>query len=386
MLRPRMFIASLLVFAGLAPASFAQLGKYVMIPAGSEADRQLSAITTAGDPAQKLQLIEQFSQAHPDGDLQIVADEQYVLYYINEKRYDKAFEYGDKLFALDPDNYSNAVNMVRAANEKGDTEKLFAYGEKSQAILQRFTASNPPEGTSPDNWARIKTEKLGSIKDNRDYIQQSLLRAAYGVKDPTKKADYLQRFAKIYPNSREGEQALTGAASAYQQAQNRAKMQEVANSLLAKDPNNIGILLLLADDYSERNDQLDKAEAYAKKASSLLDAAKKPDDLTDDQWKQQSSIQKGLALSALGQVNIEKKQNAAAVDSLTKAGPLLKTNAALYARNQYRLGFAYLNLKKNPEAKQAFTEAASLDTPYKGPAQQKLAEIGAAKLAPKKAS
>lgn len=386
MLRPRMFIASLLVFAGLAPASFAQLGKYVMIPAGSEADRQLSAITTAGDPAQKLQLIEQFSQAHPDGDLQIVADEQYVLYYINEKQYDKAFEYGDKLFALDPDNYSNAVNMVRAANEKGDTEKLFAYGEKSQAILQRFTASNPPEGTSPDNWARIKTEKLGSIKDNRDYIQQSLLRAAYGVKDPTKKADYLQRFAKIYPNSREGEQALTGAASAYQQAQNRAKMQEVANSLLAKDPNNIGILLLLADDYSERNDQLDKAEAYAKKASSLLDAAKKPDDLTDDQWKQQSSIQKGLALSALGQVNIEKKQNAAAVDSLTKAGPLLKTNAALYARNQYRLGFAYLNLKKNPEAKQAFTEAASLDTPYKGPAQQKLAEIGAAKLAPKKAS
>lgn len=386
MLRPGMLIASLLLFAGLAPASFAQLGKYVMIPAGSEADRQLSAINASSDPAQKLQLIDQFSQAHPDGDLQIVADEQYVLYYINEKQYDKAIEYGDKLFALDPDNYSNAVNMVRVANEKGDTEKLFAYGEKSQAILQRFKASNAPEGTSPDNWARIKTEKLDSAKDDRDYIQQSLLRAAYGVKDPTKKADYLQRFAKIYPDTPEGEQALTGAASAYQQAQNRAKMQEVANRILAKDPNNIGILLLLADDYSERNDQLDKAEAYAKKASSLLDAAKKPDDLTGDQWKQQSSIQKGLALSALGQVNIEKKQNAAAVDSLTKAGPLLKSNAALYARNQYRLGFAYLNLKKNPEAKQAFTEAASLDTPYRGPAQQKLAEIGAAKPAPKKAS
>lgn len=387
MFRSRILTALFLLVASFAPACMAQLGKNVMIPAGSEVDRQLSAINAASDPAQKLQLIDQFSQAHPDGDLQIVADEQYVSYYINAKQYDKAFEFGDKLFALDPDNYSNAVNMVRAANEKGEIDKLYAYGEKAAAILERFKAANAPEGTPPENWARMKTEKLESIKENEDYIEQSLLRAGYAVKDPSKKADYLQRFAKMYSDTPQGEQALTVAASAYQQAQNRPKMQEVANSILAKDPNNIGILLLLADDYSERADQLDKAEAFAKKASSLLDAAKKPDDLTEDQWKQQSSIQKGLALSALGQVDIGKKQNAVAVDILTKATPLLKSNAALYARNQYRLGFAYLNLKKNPEAKQAFTEAASLDTPYKGPAQQKLTELGAAKTVPhKKAS
>jgi tetratricopeptide (TPR) repeat protein len=382
-----MLIAVFLLVTGFVPACMAQLGKNVMIPAGSETDRQLTAINAATDPAQKLQLIDQFSQAHPDGDLQIVADEQYVSYYINAKQYDKAFESGDKLFALDPDNYSNAVNMVRAANEKGDTEKLYAYGEKAAGILQRFKAMNAPEGTPADNWARMKAEKLESIKDNEDYIEQSLIRAAYGVKDPAKKADYLQRFAKMYPDTPQGEQALTVAVSAYQQAQNRAKMQEVANSVLAKDPNNVGVLLLLADDYSERADQLDKAEAYAKKASSVVDTAKKPENLTDDQWKQQTSIQKGLALSALGQINIEKKQNAVAVDNFIKAAPLLKSNALLYARNQYRLGYAYLNLKKNPEAKQAFTEAASLDTPFKVPAQQKLSELGAAKPVPhKKAS
>lgn len=385
-----MFRRPMLVFllvTGFVPACMAQLGKNVMIPAGSETDRQLTAINAATDPAQKLQLIDQFSQAHPDGDLQIVADEQYVSYYINAKQYDKAFEFGDKLFALDPDNYSNAVSMVRAANDQGDTEKLYAYGEKAAGILQRFRAMNAPEGTPADNWARMKAEKLESIKDNEDYIEQSLIRAAYGVKDPNKKADYLQRFAKMYPDTPQGEQALTVAASAYQQAQNRAKMQEVANSILAKDPNNVGVLLLLADDYSERADQLDKAEAYAKKASSVVDTAKKPENVADDQWKQQTSIQKGLALSALGQINIEKKQNAVAVDNFIKAAPLLKSNALLYARNQYRLGYAYLNLKKNPEAKQAFTEAASLDTPFKAPAQQKLSELGAAKPVPhKKAS
>lgn len=385
MFRPRaLFVVFLL--ATFAPAGMAQLGKYVMIPAGSDADRQLAAINAANDPAQKLQLIDQFSQAHPDGDLQIVADEQYVSYYITAKQYDKAFEYGDKLFALDPDNYANAVNMVRAASEKGDTEKLFGYADKAAGIIQRFKALPAPEGTAPDDWARTKKEKLESIKDNEDYIEQSLFRAAYGLKDPKAKANYLQRIARIYPDTPQAEQAMTLAASAYQQAQDRAKMQEVANAVLAKDPNSIGILLLLADDYSERGDQLDKAEQYAKKASTLLDAAKKPDNLADDQWKQQVSIQKGLALSTLGQVNIQKKQNAQAVDSLTKAAPLLKSNAFIYARNQYRLGFAYLNLKKNAEAKQAFTDAASLDTPFKAPAQQKLAELGAAKAAPKKAS
>jgi hypothetical protein len=72
---------------------------------------------------------------------------------------------------------------------------------------------------------------------------------------------------------------------------------------------------------------------------------------------------------------------------LTKAAPLLKSNPFMYARNQYRLGFAYLNLKKDPEAKHAFTDAVSVDSPYKGPAQQKLNELGSAKTAAhKKAS
>jgi tetratricopeptide (TPR) repeat protein len=383
---PRILTALLLLLALFAPASKAQLGKNVLIPAGSEVDREITAINAA-DPAQKLQLIDEFSKSHPEGDLQIVADEQYVNYYLSAKQYEKVFEYGDKLFALDPDNYSNALNMVRAANEKGDTEKLYFYGEKASAIVQRYKASPPPAGSDADGWTRVKTDKLASMKENQDYVLQSLLSAAYNVKDPAKKADDFERFAKMYADTPEGEQALTMAAFSYQQAQNRPKMLEVANGVLAKDPNNIGMLLLLADEYSEKGDQLDKAEAYAKKAASLTDTAKKPENFTDDQWKQQLSMQKGLAFSALGQVNLQKKLNTQAVDNLTKAAPLLKSNAVTYARNEYRLGFAYLNLKKNPEAKQAFTEAASVDSPYKGPAQQKLTELGAARPAPhKKAS
>lgn len=378
--RIRVLPALLLLLAILAPACNAQLGKNILIPAGSEVDRQINAINAA-DPSQKLQLLDEFSKAHSDGDYQIVADEQYVNYYINAKQYDKAFEYGDKLFALDADNFQNALNMVRAANEKGDTDKLFTYGEKAMSIVQRFKGSTAPAGTTADTWEQNKADKLASQKDNLDYIQQSLVSAAYSIKDPAKKANYFERIAKMFAGTPEETQALTMAAFSYQQAQERAKMQAAANAALAKDSDNIGMLLLLADDYSEKNEQLDKAESYAKKASTLADSAKKPQNVTDVEWKQENSVQKGLALSALGQINLEKKLNVQAVDYLTKAAPLLKSNAASYARNQYRLGFAYVNLKKNPEAKQAFTDAASVDSPYKGPAQQKLAELGNAKPA-----
>ena len=386
MLRIRFLIVLFLAGCFAAVPSRAQIGKSVMVAAGSEVDHQLNDIGAATDPAAKLKLIDAFSAAHPEGDLQILADEQYVNYYLNAKQYDKVFEYGDKLFALDPDNFSNAVNMVRAANEKGDTEHLFAAGEKASGILQRFKAQPPPAGANSDAWKAEQQQKLDSVKDNRDYIEQSLMNSAYQQTDAAKKAALLVRFANLFPDSPNAGQALGAAALTYQQAQNRPKMLETANSALAKDPDNLGILLLLADDYSEKGEQLDKAEAYAKKAAALCDTAKKPEGVSDADWQKQINLQKGLALSALGQIDLQKKLNAAAVDSLTKAAPLLKSNAAVYARNQYRLGFAYLNVKNTAGAKQAFTDAASVDSPYKGPAQDKLKGMAAAKAPAKKTS
>jgi len=386
MLRIRFLTVVLIVVYCFGSPVRAQLGKMVVIPAGSEVDHQLNDINAATDPPAKLKLIDAFAAAHPEGDLQILADEQYVNYYLAAKNYDKVFEYGKKLYALDPDNFSNGVNMVRAANEKGDTDALFAEGEKAAAIMQRFKVQPPPAGTSPEEWKVQQQQKLDSIKDNQAYIEQSLTSAAFQQKDPAKKAALLVRFATMFPDSPTATQALGAAAFSYQQTQNRPKMLEAANAALAKDPNDLGMLLLLADDYSEKGEQLDKAEAYAKKAAELCDTAKKPDGVSDADWQKQITLQKGLALSALGQIDLQKKLNPAAVDSLTKAAPLLKSNAAMYARNQYRLGFAYVNLKKNAEAKQAFTDAASVESPYKGPAQDKLKSLAAAKAPAKKAS
>ncbi len=370
-------IAAVCALLIAAKPATGQIGKYVPVPAGSDADHALSEINSTTDPTQKLTLIDKFAGS-AQGDMAIIVDDLYVNYYIGAKNYDKAFEYGDKLFALDPNNFSNAVNMVRAAQEKGDSDKLFSYGAKAADILKRYKASPAPEGKSAESWEQEKSSNLQSAHDNIVYVQQLIFNGAYQTQDPTKRAAQLAQFAQMFPDSPYADQAMGVAAASYRQTQNTAKMLEVANGLLAKDPNNVGMLLLLADYYSEKGEQLDKAEADAKKATTVLADAKKPEGLTDEQWQQQVSLQKGLALSSLGQVNIQKKNNAAAVDNLKAATPLLKSDAGAYARNQYRLGYALLNLKKVAEAKQAFTEAASVNSPYKQPSLDKLKAMSGA--------
>ncbi len=369
------------------PLQAQQIGKFVAIQAGSEVDHALTEINATADAAQKLALIDKFA-AGPgnEDDYPILADGLYVDYYLAQKNYDQAFQYGDKLFALDPDNFQNALNMIRAASEKGDADRLISYGEKAQGILKRYKDAPAPAGMDAAAWEEQKTQTLASNKDGIAYLQQAVFSGAYQTKDPAKRAELLTRFAQTFPDSPYANQALGVAATAYQQAQNAPKMLEVANGLLRKDPSNLGMLLLLSDYYSENGEQLDKAEAYAKKAVSVLETAPTPEGLTDEQWAQQKGLQKGLALSALGQVNIQKKDNAQAAENFRAAAPLLKSNEGSYGRNQYRLGFALLNLKRNAEAKEAFTQAASVNSPYKTKAQEKLKAMAGAAPARRKPS
>lgn len=374
----------LLVMTSLCASARAQIGKNVIIQAGTPEDHALLEITNTADPAQKLALMEKFLADYGKGDMAVVAYEQFVNYHLAAKNYDKVFEYGDKLFGADPDNFANGVNMVRAAQEKGDAAKIFDYGEKVGGIVSRFKAQGPPESMSETDWTQKKQRALEEVKDNLTYVEQSVFVTAYRTQDASAKAGLLARFAKAFPDSSYANQALGMAAAAYQQAQNYPKMLEVANGLLARDPNDLGMLILLSDYHSEKGEQLDKAEAYAKRALDLLATAKKPEGVTDEQWQQQTLIQKGLALTSLGQINIHRKRDAQAVENFKAAAPLLKSDAFTYARNQYRLGFALLNLKRTPEARAALTEAASINSPYKPLAQDKLKTLPPAPAGRKK--
>jgi tetratricopeptide (TPR) repeat protein len=369
-------LISIALFFCLTTAAAAQIGKSVSVAAGTDEDRALTEIYGTPDGPAKIALLDKFMAEYGKGDLELLGDQLYVQAYLTQKNYAKVYEYGEKALKLDPDNFSTVVNMLHAADEQGDTPKMFTLGEQATAIIARYKASTAPEGSDARQWAAQKQQNLSEAQPDIEYVERTLLNAAYQAKDPAARATLFTRYAATFPDSPYTMLAREQTAFAYQQAQNASKMVETAQGILATDPNNVAMLVMLADYWSDSGQQLDKAAADAQKALDLLATAKKPDNVTDEQWQRQVSIQKGLAYSSLGEVYVNKTQNPQAVDAFKQASPLLKSDNFSYARNLYRLGFTLAKMQKIAEARAALTECISLNTPYKARAQETLDKIG----------
>ncbi|HEV2221941.1 MAG TPA: hypothetical protein VGR84_02970 [Candidatus Acidoferrales bacterium] len=366
----------ILIIPATAGIASAQIGKSVGVAAGTPEDAEVSAIYAAQDPAQKIALLDKFSAEHATGDLALLADQLYVSAYIAEKNYDKAFEYGDKALAIDPDNFETAVNLVRAAEQSGDAAKMLHYGDITGGILARFKASSALAGTSAADWEQAKAEKLKAADPDVQYVEYAFYGGAVKAPDPATRAQMLDHFVTAFPDSPYTKNAEIGTVLAYQAAKENAKMLDAAQKALKDDPNNTTVLVLVADYWSDRNQQLTIAEADAKKALAALPSATKPEGLTDAQWQQQASMQKGLALSALGEVYVNQGKNAAAIQSFQQAAPLLKADNFSYGRNLYRWGFTLAKMKRIAEARRILTQAVNVDSPYRSLARQTLEKIG----------
>jgi tetratricopeptide (TPR) repeat protein len=364
------------VLLSIAASAAAQIGKTVAVPAGSEQDVALSAINQEPDGSDKIALIDKFMVSYGKGDFELLGDQLYLQTYLALKNYPKVFEYGDKIFALDPDNLSAAVNMVRAAEEMGNTQRLFAIGEKASQIIARYKAQPAPAGTPADQWAQKQQDSLKRAQSDISYVQYTMVQAASKTSDPAARAALFERYVAAFPDSAYTSSAREQTAFSYQQARDNTKMISSARAGLAVDPNDASMLLLLADYWSDSNQHVDEAAANAKKALDALQQPKKPDNVTDDQWQQQAALEKGIAYSCLGEVDVIKGRNPTAIVAFQQANPLLKSNNFYYGRNLYRLGFTLAKMKRIPEARTVLTEAISVDSPYKAPARETLDKIG----------
>src|ERR1700730_8934936 len=142
MQRSMILIAFLLSAAATVSA---QIGKSVSVSAGTPEDKALTEIYGAPDGPEKVTLLDKFMADYGKGDMELLGDQLYVQTYLAQKNYAKVYEYGDKVLALDPDNFSTAVIMVHAAEEQGDGKKLFDACQKVADIIKRYKSGPPPE-------------------------------------------------------------------------------------------------------------------------------------------------------------------------------------------------------------------------------------------------
>ncbi len=130
LVRAALCVCFVIAAAGNATA---QIGKSVAVAAGTPEDKALTDIYAATDGPDKTALLDKFMADYGKGDMELLGDQLYVQSYLAQKNYAKVYEYGDKVLALDPDNFSTAVIMVHAAEEQGDTPVIASFASAGAA-------------------------------------------------------------------------------------------------------------------------------------------------------------------------------------------------------------------------------------------------------------
>jgi len=376
----------LFLFLVLALPSSAQMGKQVIVRAGTPEDAALREIDAAADLAQKIALLDKFMAEFGKGDIALLAYERYISAYLAAKKYDRAFEYGHKAMEMDPDNFTVAYRLVAGVAEKGDAEHVFVFGEHIGKMIERYRNAPAPETADPQLWEEQKRVTLSNISDQVAYVGQVMYTIGAQVSGPAARAALLERFVAVFPDSPFAGDAQLLVADAHGQAGNLARKVAFAEKVLSRDPDNVNMLVALAEHFAAQGEQVERAEQYARKALRLLPQAEKPAHLTDAQWAQRKNLQTGLSRSALGQVYVHLIRDNDAVEPLRQASPLLKPYSFYYGRNQYFLGFVLARMKRTLEAREVLTEAVAIDSPYRERALDTLNRIGGPLRRPAKKS
>jgi tetratricopeptide (TPR) repeat protein len=211
--------------------------------------------------------------------------------------------------------------------------------------------AQPPSAQQPGagDQANIPTSQK-VIKDPAEY---NAYMTALNTTDPAARGQAMEAFLTQYPNSIVKLDALEQARSAYQQAKNPAKTEELAQKTLQVDPNNVPALAIVV--YMERGRIKDaptgaKARADAERGLQELQNFKKPEGTSDADFEkmrtQMTDIFAGTAaFGALQQQDYAAAQKyyeqALKVDPSDLANNYQMAIALLQANPMNPLGFWY---------------------------------------------
>lgn len=349
--------ACLLLVLALAASAVAQISR-ITLAAGSPEDKALQAIANEADATKRLAQYQEFVQ-------QYAAEPQAVAYAYSQMQQlaqasgdlPGALAYGDKGLAAVPGNMELIVAQITVAQQMKDVSKVLDYAEMAAKIYGGIDTQAKPAGMSDEDFASHNANDKAEAQPAYQYAESAAFNAAANGSDAKQKVAALERFTAAFPDSQFTDQAAELVIIGYQQSNQHAKMEAFGEKLLARKPNSIPTLILLADAYVEDTKNLAKSLEYAQKALKLATA----DPTNSDQQKQ---VLAASAKSIIGYGYLRQEKYAAAVPELQAAAPVLKDNASAYSAVLYRLGFAYAKLKKYPEARRTLEQAIALNGPY----------------------
>lgn len=352
---------------------------------GSPEDKLMLAVNATADPSAKIAALEKFAQEHPDSTYISCVDELLTKNYVKLQQYDKAIAAGQKAVAagfLDVSFLEDLLQAYIATGNAGDA--AFEVIMKAAKPIQEESAVPKSMNESEEQFEQAKKAALQQAKQDEAYMAYALIALLPRVTNPTKQITFLDQFSQAYPEAAKEHASSINYryAVAYAQANQPDKADEYAEKAIAADPNNIDALNMAAYDYAFRvRAKQDTAAQYANKVVSLIPTMKKPEGLSEDQFKTQQNTQEGMAHLTLGYLDLLKFASshrvAGAVREFTKAADLLTTSPELQGQAYYLLGYSYETLypAEHHKALVALERAVKLPNPMLSQAQELLARV-----------
>jgi tetratricopeptide (TPR) repeat protein len=340
----------LIMMVALASAAMLAQTK-ISIPAGTPEDKALNAISSENDAQKKIPMLEEFVQTYSGNPAAVAYGNWQLAQHFAATDPVKAISYNDKALATMPDVLDILQSQVELAQHVKDSAKVVDYAARGAKVI------NGMEGRDKE-----------AAQSVYEYLDASAYNAVVGESDAKKRLAEIETYSAAFAGSPNAKQANVVAVAALTEMNDLPKLADFGEKALAADPNNVGLLTLMANAYVEdaKPTYLAKATTYAHKAIELSKSDESPN----------AKITEGFAHEILGYSLLREEKTPQAIAELKTAATMLKSDPTKYSLTLYRLGYAYAKSKQMAQAKEVLTEASGIPGPFQQASKELLAKVG----------
>jgi len=211
-----------------------------------------------------------------------------------------------------------------------------------------------------------------------DPKEEAAYKEFFRANEPAKKIQLGTGFLGKYPKSPYAEAVDVGLMNLYYNDHDWKDVYLYADSALALKPDDVDVLTTVGwliphvfhPDDVDADQQLNKAEAYAKRAIEVIPAMSKPPDVTEAEFATLKAQKLVQAHSALGLVYFRREDYENSAKELRQSTP---STANPDATDLYVLGVDYENLKRFADAADAYNRCGQIAGPLQDRCQQSAA-------------
>lgn len=361
---------AILVAFGLA--AFGQRHKLEEVDSEKPEGKLLQQIMQETDAAKKAGLMEQFTEQYPKLEANAWVLEQLQALYVKANQSDKIIAVGDRLLALDPDDPEAALQCLKAAEAKKDVGAIKKYSSMASASARKMAAApKPADAEQAESW---KAE-VDYAKQVDTYTEYALFAAAVESRDPKTTIEFGEMLQERNPAGDYTTKVRQPLFVAYRQSGATDKAVALAEKVVATDPSNEDMLLVVADNYLQNKKEPEKVHAYSAKVVEVMGTKPKPEGVSDADWTARKNLVIGLAHYISGKLYYNESKFSPADQELRAALPLVESNATMKPEVLYLLGFADFKLEKIQEAFNYYRDCAAIKSPFQPLAAKNLGYI-----------